>query len=109
MNYGKEAKKGIITIWDLIKEKLMENTIIYNEKFWNEWYFFEINNNENLNGILLNDVKNNILISISKTMKDLKMDKSVIIYYTNNLMKKHFQKDLDLIDKTKKEILDLFK
>ena len=108
-NYGKEEKSKIITIWDLCKEKLMENSIMYHEKFWNEWYYFEINNNMNLNGILLNDVKNKILISIAKTMKDLKMEKSCIIYYTNNIIKNQFEKDFDLIDKTKRDILDLFK
>ena len=104
MNYGKEEKGKIVTIWDLCKEKLMENTLIYEQKFWNEWYFFEINNNMNLNGDLLNDVKSEAMISISKTMKELNIDKSVIIYYTDQLMKKNFGKDLDLIQRTQNDI-----
>ena len=104
MNYGKEEKGKIVTIWDLCKEKLMENTLIYEQKFWNEWYFFEINNNMNLNGDLLNDVKSEAMISISKTMKELNIDKSVIIYYTDQLMKKNFGKDLDLIQSTQNDI-----
>ena len=107
MNYGKKEKKKIITIWDLLKEKLNENTLILKEKFWNEWYILEINNNMNLNGILLNDVKNNILISIAKTMKDLGIDKSVIILYTDDIMKMKFGLNEDLILKTQKDILDV--
>ena len=104
MNYGKEEKGKIITIWDLCKEKLMENSLIYEQKFWNEWYIFEINNNMNLNGDLLNDVKYEAMICISKTMKELNIDKSVIVYYTDQLMKKQFGKDLDLIQRTQKDI-----
>lgn len=104
MNYGKEEKGRIITIWDLCKEKLMENSLIYEQKFWNEWYNFEINNNMSLNGDLLNDVKSEAMISISKTMKELNIDKSVIIYYTDHLMKNNFGKDLDLIQRTKNDI-----
>ena len=104
MNYGKEEKNKIITIWDLCKEKLMENSLIYEQKFWHEWYLFEINNNINLNGDLLNDVKYEAMISISKTMKEFNIDKSVIIYYTNQLIKKNFGNDLDLIQKTQNDI-----
>ena len=106
MNYGKKEKKKIITIWDMLKKKLNVITLIYQEKFWNEWYIFEINNNMNLNGFLLNEVKNNILISIAKTMKDLGIDKSIIVLYTDNLMKMKFESNIDLITKTKKDISD---
>ena len=105
MNYGKEEKSKVLTIWDLCKKKLMETPFIYEQKFWNEWYIFEINNNMNLNGELLNDVKNEAMVCISKTMKELNIDNSIIVFYTNNLMKKYFDKDLDLIHETKKDIL----
>ena len=106
MNYGKEEKSKVLTIWDLCKTKLMETPFIFEQKFWNEWYIFEINNNMNLNGELLNDVKSEVMISISKTMKELKIDNSIIVFYTNNLMKKYFDKNLDLINETQKDILD---
>jgi hypothetical protein len=105
MNYGIEEKNKIITIWDLCKEKLMENTLILEKSFWNEWYIFEINNNMNLNGSLLNNVKNEAMVSIAKTMKELKLEKSFILYFTDNLMQKFFENDLDLIEKTKNDII----
>ena len=107
MNYGKKEKKKIITIWDMLKKKLNVITLIYQEKFWNEWYIFEINNNMNLNGFLLNEVKNNILISIAKTMKDLGINKSIIVLYTDNIMKMKLELSKDLILKTQKDISDI--
>ena len=109
MNYGKEVKNKIITIWDLCHEKLSTIKWIYEEKFWDEWYIFEINNNINLNGVLLNKVKSQVMISISKTMKELIIDNSKIICYTDNLMKKYFGKDLDLIQKTHEDIIERIK
>ena len=104
MNYGKDEKNKIITIWDLCHEKLKSIHFIHEDKFWDEWYIFEINNNINLNGTLLNTVKNQVMISISKTMKEIGIDQSKIYLYTDNLMSKYFGKDLDLIQKTQKDI-----
>ena len=109
MNYGKEEKSKVVTIWDFCREKLNENGIIYDEKFWDGWYIFEINNNMNLSGIFLDNVKNEVMISISKIMKELGLDKTVIVLYTNNLIKKYFGKDLDLSQKTQKDILNILK
>jgi hypothetical protein len=86
MNYGKDEKNKIITIWDLCHEKLKSIHFIHEDKFWDEWYIFEINNNINLNGTLLNTVKNQVMISISKTMKEIGIDQSKIYLYTDNLM-----------------------
>ena len=61
----------------------------------------------NLNGLLLNDVKNNILISIAKTMKDLGINKSIIVLYTDNIMKMKLELSKDLILKTQKDISDI--
>ena len=58
-----------------------------------------------LNGSLLNNVKNEAMISIAKTMKELKLEKSFILYFTDNLMQKFFENDLDLIEKTKNDII----
>ena len=106
MNYAKEEKFKVITIWDLCKKKFKETPFMFEKKFWSEWYIFEINNNMNLNGELLNDVKNEVMISIAKTMKELKIDKTVIVSYTNYLMNTHFGNNLDLIQETQKDILD---
>ena len=106
MNYAKEEKFKVITIWDLCKKKFKETPFMFEKKFWSEWYIFEINNNMNLNGELLNDVKNEVMISIAKTMKELKIDKTIIVFYTNYLMNTHFGNNLDLIQETQKDILD---
>ena len=105
MNYGTKTKNKKITIWEQSKEKLKNNPLILQEKFWNEWYLFELNENMNLDGIFLNEVKNNILINISKIMNNLGINKSTIILYTNNLMKRHFEND-KIIEKTKTDILN---
>ena len=105
MNYGTKVKNKKITIWEQSKGNLMENPLIFQEKFWNEWYLFELNENINLDGIFLNEVKNNIFVNISKIMNNLGIDKSVIIFYTNNLIKRHFEND-DLIEKAKTDILN---
>jgi hypothetical protein len=104
MNYGIKGKMKTTTIWDLIKDKLKGNPLILQEKLWNEWYLLELNESVNLDGIYLNEVKNIILVEISKTMKILGIDKNLIIKYTNNLMKNHFDNN-EIIKKTKKEIL----
>ena len=104
MNYGKKEKSKIITLFDLCVDKLNENVLIYEERFWEEWYIYEIHNYMNLDGIFLDDVKYEIMISISKTMKELKIDKSIIALYTNNLMKKYFVNDINLIQKIQKYI-----
>jgi hypothetical protein len=105
MNYGTKTKNKKITIWEQSKEKLMKNPLVLQEKFWAEWYFFELNENTNLDGIFLNEVKNNILVNISKIMNNLGINKSLIVLYTNNLMKRHFEND-NVIEKTKTEILN---
>ena len=105
MNYGVKTKNKKLTIWEQSKEKLRENPLILKEKFWNDWYLFELNEHKNLDGIFLNEVKNNILVNISKIMNNLGIDKSVIILYTNNLMKKQFEND-NIIEKTKTDILN---
>jgi len=105
MNYGVKTKNKKITIWEQSKEKLKENPLILQEKFWNEWYLFELNENINLDGVFLNEVKNNIIINISKIMNNLAIDKSIISLYTNNLMDRYFEND-NIIEKTKTEILN---
>ena len=105
MNYGAKTKNKKITIWEQSKEKLKENPLLLQEKFWNEWYLFELNENINLDGIFLNEVKNNIIINISKIMNNLAIDKSIISLYTNNLMDRYFEND-NIIEKTKTEILN---
>jgi len=105
MNYGTKTKNKKITIWEKSKEKLRENPLILQEKFWHEWYLFELNENINLDGIFLNEVKNNILVNISKIMNNLGIDKSIIALYTNNLMNNYFEND-NTIEKTKTEILN---
>ena len=104
MNYGIKGKMKTTTIWDLIKDKLKEKPLIHQEKLWNEWYLLELNESINLNGIYLNEVKNIILVDISKTMNNLGISKNLIIKYTNNLMKKHFEND-EIVKKTKNDIL----
>jgi hypothetical protein len=103
MNYGSKGKMKT-TIWDLIKDKLKGKPLIHQERLWNEWYLLELNESINLNGIYLNEVKNIILVEISKAMKSLGIEKNLIIKYTNNLMKNHFEKN-EIIKKTKNDIL----
>ena len=104
MNYGLKGKMKTTTIWDLIKDKLKGKYLIHQEKLWNEWYLLELNESTNLNGIYLNEVKNIILVEISKTMKNLGIEKNLIIKYTNTLMKNHFDNN-EIIKKTKNDIL----
>ena len=104
MTYGKEEKNKIITIWDICKKSLMENSLIYDLQFWKEWYNLEINNAMNLKNMIISDIKNKVIINICKMMKELEIDKTVIIYFTDNLMKDYFKNDLDLIRKTQKDI-----
>ena len=103
MNYGSKGKMKT-TIWDLIKDKLKGKPLIHQERLWNEWYLLELNESINLNGIYLNEVKNIILVEISKAMKSLGIEKNLIIKYTNNLMKNHFENN-EIIKKTKNDIL----
>lgn len=104
MTYGKEEKNKIITIWDICKKSLKENSLIYDLKFWIEWYNLNINNVMNLKNMNINDIKNKVIINISKMMKELEIDKTVIKYFTDNLMKNYFNNDLNLIQKTQKDI-----
>ena len=104
MIYGKEEKNKIIIIWDICKKPLMENSLIYDLKFWNEWYNVEINNALKLKNMSKNDIKNKVIINICKMMKELEIDKTVISYFTDNIMKNNFKKDLDLIEKTQQDI-----
>ena len=109
MNYGKEEKNKIITIWDLCKAKLKESCLIYEQSFWNEWYLMEINNNNKVvdKQLLNDDVKAKIVISIAKIMKELKIDLTVISYYTSKILKKCFENNTELQTKTEKEILNI--
>ena len=106
MNYGLKGKTKTTTIWDFFKDRYRGKPLIYQEKLWNEWYLLELNESINVNGIYLNEVKNIILVEIAKAMGNLGMDKSLIIEYTNNLMKKHFE-NAEIIKKTKEDILSI--
>ena len=92
MNYGKEEKSKIITIWDLCKKTLTKKYSLLNDiNFWNEWYNFEINNKNDLNELILNDIKNKVVINICKTMKELEVDKNLI----DNIMNNYIDNDFD--------------
>ena len=83
MTYGKEEKNKIITIWDLCKKLLMENSLKYDLQFWKEWYELEINNAMNLKNMTISDIKNKVILNICKMMKEeLEIDKTVIKYFT---------------------------
>jgi hypothetical protein len=99
MNYGISEKTKKITIFDLCTKIIHENILVFQEKFWEEWFIIDANKYLNLYGIILNDDKYEIMMNIIETMKKLKIGKSIINLYTSNIMEKYFVNDLNVIQK----------